>query len=219
MDALAQGALAASSAWVGGAWRAWSMAGGGSSSDTRRLRSPLPAGMLYLHSRTPAVYHRDLKSANLLVTASWQVKVRAGWCRGQLGADREQGWVSSLAQQACCLTAHFPLPDPLPPTGRRLQPVALAPRNPRPEHGGSAEPAVAGARAPGGRRRRPALRRLGLWHGGRASWLGLLYRPCWRGGCTLPALPAPRARCRDSPAQRVALSLPASLPRRCCGSC
>ena len=32
-------------------------------------------GMLYLHTRAPAVYHRDLKSANLLVTQSWQVKV------------------------------------------------------------------------------------------------------------------------------------------------
>lgn len=32
-------------------------------------------GMLYLHTRSPPVYHRDLKSANLLVTSSWQVKV------------------------------------------------------------------------------------------------------------------------------------------------
>lgn len=36
---------------------------------------PLPAGMLYLHTRSPAIYHRDLKSANLLVTSQYQVKV------------------------------------------------------------------------------------------------------------------------------------------------
>ena len=35
------------------------------------------AGMLYLHTRSPAIYHRDLKSANLLVTSQYQVKVRA----------------------------------------------------------------------------------------------------------------------------------------------
>jgi len=33
------------------------------------------AGMFHLHSRTPAVLHRDLKAANLLVTADWTVKI------------------------------------------------------------------------------------------------------------------------------------------------
>ena len=32
-------------------------------------------GMLYLHSRRPPIIHRDLKSANLLVTANWKLKV------------------------------------------------------------------------------------------------------------------------------------------------
>ena len=31
--------------------------------------------MLYLHSRSPAVLHRDLKSANLLVDKHWRAKV------------------------------------------------------------------------------------------------------------------------------------------------
>ena len=33
------------------------------------------AGMLHLHSRRPAIVHRDLKSPNLLVAADWTVKV------------------------------------------------------------------------------------------------------------------------------------------------
>lgn len=32
-------------------------------------------GMLYLHSMSPALLLRDLKSANLLVTRDWTVKV------------------------------------------------------------------------------------------------------------------------------------------------
>ena len=32
-------------------------------------------GMLYLHTRTPPIAHRDLKSANLLVDSQWHVKV------------------------------------------------------------------------------------------------------------------------------------------------
>lgn len=39
------------------------------------MASDAAKGMVYLHSRQPAVYHRDLKSANLLVTSQWQVKV------------------------------------------------------------------------------------------------------------------------------------------------
>ena len=43
----------------------------------RRMRILLEAaqGMLYLHSMSPALLLRDLKSANLLVTRDWTVKV------------------------------------------------------------------------------------------------------------------------------------------------
>jgi serine/threonine protein kinase len=39
------------------------------------MASDAAKGMVYLHTRSPPVYHRDLKSANLLVTSQWQVKV------------------------------------------------------------------------------------------------------------------------------------------------
>lgn len=43
----------------------------------KRLNMALDAakGMLYLHSRSPTVLHRDLKSANLLVDKHWRAKV------------------------------------------------------------------------------------------------------------------------------------------------
>ncbi len=44
----------------------------------RRLRMLLEAaqGMLYLHSMSPALLLRDLKSANLLVDFHWTIKAR-----------------------------------------------------------------------------------------------------------------------------------------------
>lgn len=44
---------------------------------TRRISfaADCARGMIYLHTRAPPVLHRDLKSANLLVTSSWTVKV------------------------------------------------------------------------------------------------------------------------------------------------
>jgi serine/threonine protein kinase len=43
----------------------------------RRLRiaAEVAAGLLYLHTRRPPIIHRDLKSDNLLITATYGVKV------------------------------------------------------------------------------------------------------------------------------------------------
>lgn len=41
----------------------------------RKIALDAARGMAYLHLRTPAIIHRDLKSHNLLVDASWKVKV------------------------------------------------------------------------------------------------------------------------------------------------
>lgn len=46
----------------------------------RRINMALDAakGMLYLHMCQPPILHRDLKSANLLVSKHWKVKVPTG---------------------------------------------------------------------------------------------------------------------------------------------
>ena len=46
-------------------------------------------GTLYLHTRSPPIAHRDLKSANLLVDVNWHVKVRQGvtHCRDSFGTS------------------------------------------------------------------------------------------------------------------------------------
>ena len=51
----------------------------------RSVPPPLQAlgaarGMLHLHTRQPAIVHRDLKSPNLLVDKHWRVKVGVGGC-------------------------------------------------------------------------------------------------------------------------------------------
>ena len=91
-------------------------------------------GMLYLHTRSPPVFHRDLKSANLLVTSQWQVKVggRGGtggyagwvgwvglvheWVRGVMGTARWAGMARSWCQPAAlaCLPASLSVAS-LPP--------------------------------------------------------------------------------------------------------
>lgn len=40
------------------------------------VRAQAARGMLYLHTHSPPVVHRDLKSSNLVVDEHWHVKVR-----------------------------------------------------------------------------------------------------------------------------------------------
>lgn len=76
---------------------------------------PLCAGMLYLHTRSPPIAHRDLKSANLLVTSQWNVKV------GQMCRPPP---VAAGHGQISISPHHSPPFYPTPLAGVRFQPVS-----------------------------------------------------------------------------------------------
>lgn len=63
--------------------------------------------MLYLHTRSPAINHRDLKTANLLVTSQYQVKVGARWsvCV-QYGTGAALGAVTGPPPTSAAVYAH-----------------------------------------------------------------------------------------------------------------
>lgn len=90
-------------------------------------------------TRQPPIAHRDLKSANLLVHADWQVKV--GVCRDQgwpprphlpplpVPAAFRRRWLPPrLKVCTCCYSSP-------PPSGRRLQPVSRHRRQHHRQHG------------------------------------------------------------------------------------
>lgn len=64
-DALRQPGLLAGAA-DGAHWPAWAM---------RRVLDGTCRGLVYLHSHQPPIIHRDLKSANLLLDDSFNVKI------------------------------------------------------------------------------------------------------------------------------------------------
>ena len=62
----------------------------------RRINMALDAakGMLYLHMCQPPILHRDLKSANLLVSKHWKVKVcrKSRPLQGNLKGEAFKQW-------------------------------------------------------------------------------------------------------------------------------
>jgi serine/threonine protein kinase len=68
-----------------------------------RMALDCASAMLYLHSSNPCIVHRDLKSENLLVSGSWNVKVcDFGLTRFSAQVDPSRGAFSSgaLSQEA-----------------------------------------------------------------------------------------------------------------------
>merc|ERR1712100_693769 len=43
--------------------------------DTISFSLDAARGMEYLHSRTPPILHRDMKSPNLLIDSNWRIKI------------------------------------------------------------------------------------------------------------------------------------------------
>lgn len=72
-----------------------------------RLRMALEVaeGMKFLHSTTPVIIHRDLKSLNLLVDRDWHVKV------SDFGLSRFKALSSSAFMTAQCGTFHWMAPE------------------------------------------------------------------------------------------------------------
>lgn len=53
--------------------------------------------MLYLHTHSPPIVHRDLKSSNLVVDEHWHVKVRAWGTRVRAKGCSRRGGAESRA--------------------------------------------------------------------------------------------------------------------------
>jgi serine/threonine protein kinase len=66
-------------------------------------------GMLYLHSCTPPIVHRDLKSPNLLVDKHWRVKV----CDFNLSRCGQGGRALAAGAAAVASSAPLHCPPPL----------------------------------------------------------------------------------------------------------
>ncbi len=144
-------------------------------------------GMNYLHTSDPPVIHRDLKSPNLLVDKHWRVKVRATTALPVPLSHGALSFVMHLSLSCFKVAVRRPTTLPTPfsrvpcmsmqalvsvfdieayncRAGLRLQSVAGDGGELDPEQHGGHQPALAGARDPGGPRLHLLLRYLLLRH-------------------------------------------------------
>lgn len=105
--------------------------------NLRRTLSPSASqaarGMLYLHTHSPQIVHRDLKSSNLVVDEHWHVKVGPWPCAiavAKESAHNRKEWCSGakgIRARACAFTLLTPPGNYIvvPLKGRRVSYAAL----------------------------------------------------------------------------------------------